>query len=577
LKLTQDGPGPGGVNLRKLNPGLSKEEYRWFYLIKNNRSRDGYEGLIPALTALGQSTGPQYTADTNALLDVNGWLRHLAGPSTWGVGDNYGTGSQHNALFYVKPDGRVLYIPWDMDFTASNPPDSSVTSNPDLQKLIVNPANKRAYYAHLLDVCNTSFNTSYLTPWATHYSKFLNQDLASAFMGYVAQRETSIRTQVTNAIPMTTFAITTNGGLDFPVAANSTVLSGTGWVNISEIRRADTGLVLPITWTTDRTFQVTVGLNTGPNPITLKAYDSQGLFLSEDSITITNSLTPTSPRDHLRISEVHYHPANPSTPAELAVSSDDSDFEFIELVNLAASQLDISGCQFTSGVIYTFPGNTMLAAGERVMIVRNLAAFRARYGPGPRVIGAYDPLDGLDNKRDTLVLVDSTGALIEFLTYEDELPWPVRADTQGYSLVRRNFTTAAEDPYNWRGSLAVGGTPGGFDHTTFTGNATADSNGDGVNDLLQYALAGNTSVILPKATLEGGYLTFRFRRNTAADDVALVVERSLGLTPWTPVPDSLVYLGETLNPDGTTTETWRSAIPASAANPKEFFRLRAVK
>jgi hypothetical protein len=45
---------------------------------------------------------------------------------------------------------------------------------------------------------------------------------------------------------------------------------------------------------------------------------------------------------NLNITEIYYHPAEPATPAELAVSTNQDEFEFIEIANVW--YFDINQC-----------------------------------------------------------------------------------------------------------------------------------------------------------------------------------------------------------------------------------------
>ena len=571
-KLTQDNPGPPGVGIRALSPGLSKEEYRWFYLIKNNRGADNYAPLITALTALGQASGPTFTTQTNALLDVDGWMRDMAGPVAWSAGDNYAFGAGHNALFMIKPDGRLLYVPWDMDFTATGGATAGITGiNGEMNKLLANPANLRAYYGHLLDVCNRSFNTGYLTYWAQHYTKFVNEDLTT-FLSFVSQREAFIRSTISGAIPSVPYAFSPAPAST--VAANSITLTGNGWVNIREFRRADTGDVILPTWTGNTAWSLSYALVPGANNVALQAYDFQGVLIGTLTASVTNTLTPPIPRDWLRITEIHYNPAVP-TGGELSASTDKDDFEFIELQNLASATLDISSCRFTLGVDFTIPAATTLAPGERIHVVRNLAAFNARYGATPRRVGPYGPADSLSNGGETITLVDATGAVIQSITYNDS--WYPQTDGGGYSLIPISPLLALDRTIksSFRASTTVGGNPNGSDAVTFTGTPTDDLDGDGLNAFLEHALGtsdgiANTSGIVTTREVNGDVtLTFSSRAN--ADDVVLSLETATVLTafaPTTPTVVSAIQSGTTL------TQTWRIAPPPGAT--QFFVRLKAT-
>ena len=50
------------------------------------------------------------------------------------------------------------------------------------------------------------------------------------------------------------------------------------------------------------------------------------------------------------VSELHYHPANPTTPAESAQSSDRNDFAFLEFLNIGKDTLDLTGLRFEAGL-----------------------------------------------------------------------------------------------------------------------------------------------------------------------------------------------------------------------------------
>ena len=101
--------------------------------------------------------------------------------------------------------------------------------------------------------------------------------------------------------------------------------------------------------------------------------------------------------DHLRVTEIMYKPADP-TPAEIDSGYVDNDlFEYIELTNTGATVLDLTGVTFAEvggeGIIFDFSGSnvTSLASGEYVLVVRNQAAFTARYGAGlaGQIAGEY--------------------------------------------------------------------------------------------------------------------------------------------------------------------------------------------
>lgn len=151
--------------------------------------------------------------------------------------------------------------------------------------------------------------------------------------------------------------------------------------------------------------------------------------------------------ESLRISEIMYHPA------------DDPNAEYLELVNIDAETIDLGLVEFTAGVRFIFPSVELLP-GEYVLIVRDLAAFETRYGPGLPVVGQYD--GRLDNAGERIELVDAAGQVIHDFRYEDD--WYTKTDGKGYSLTV--VDPANTDPQDWghkstwRPSILPGGSPG---------------------------------------------------------------------------------------------------------------------
>ena len=546
------------------NLGSDKEQYRGQFEPRANSWADDFTGLIAFSQAMAD-TSPSFATNIAARMDVDQWMRCAALYSLFGIGDCYMTnGFQHNFRIHVPSDGLgVSALAWDMDFVHSfalnSPP---ILAGGNLLRVINTvPGARHAYYGHLHDLCQTVFNTSYMLPWLSHYGSVVGQNYTSNAV-YIDARRSHILSQLPASVA---FSITTNGGANFSVNATSTTLGGNGWINVREIRRSDTNAALDLVWTSDTAWTATVGLNFGANPITLVAYDASGAQLGTAGITITSTLTAPNPRDHLRITEIHYNPAAPAG-GETAVSTDKDDFEFIELRNFHPTQnLDISLCKFTSGVDFTFPSPTTLTPGEFIHVARNVAAFNARYGAGPRRTGPYGPPDSLSNGGETITLVDATGALIQSLTYNDT--WYPQTDNGGHSLV----VVAPELPLDrtvsssFRASTAIGGNPGASDAVTFTGTPGDDLDGDGLSAFLEHALGTsdgvpNTSGIAVTRELDGS-LTLTFTSRLNADDVVLSLETATtpgAFVPATPVVVSTVQNGTTL------THTWRATPPPGA-------------
>ena len=328
------------------------------------------------------------------------------------------------------------------------------------------------------------------------------------------------------------------------------------------------------------------------NPVWIKSrtYNSttgEWSALNEAFFTTAPAATPAN----IVISEVHYHPLDP-TPGELSVNPnfDQDDFEFVEVMNIGASTVDLGGAAFVltpsgdhlEGIEYTFPQGTLINAGERLVIVANSAAFAARY---PSVNIAGDFSNRLDNTGEWITLVDSLGAVIDSFRYNDVFPWPEAADGEGNSLVLNDPSSAPDPalPSSWIASIAIGGNPGSADGdgTPFTGDPTADLDSDGSIALIEY-FAGTSdtdasSEALPEPGIEligsDQYATITFRADPQATDAIGTPQISNDLTAWSSATTDIIFVRTGTAPDGTPTQTYRSTEPMEAG-ARKFFRLQ---
>jgi autotransporter-associated beta strand protein len=115
-------------------------------------------------------------------------------------------------------------------------------------------------------------------------------------------------------------------------------------------------------------------------------------------------------------------------------------------------------------------------------------------------------------------------------------------------------------------------------HTADT-EPLADPNGDGIVNLLAYALAldplaNGNSQLIPRFVLESeGGASFQFRRNQNADDLAYAVEASSDLQSWTTLDPAFNIFDP--DPDGNGASELLSLDLASAIQSGfQFFRLR---
>lgn len=332
-----------------------------------------------------------------------------------------------------------------------------------------------------------------------------------------------------------------------------------------------------------------------------RARTAAGEWSGLNSAYFTVGATPPSAAN-IVFSEVHYHPAPPTRPAELAVTSSPDEFEFIELMNVGETTVDFTGAHLADGVLFDFPVGYSLAPGGRGVVVRNVAAFEARYGSGRAVAGTFGyngtNQSGLNNGGETLALTLTANGITTTLfnmTYKDGAPWPGAADGGGSSLVliapapNVNHSLAS----SWIASADQGGTPGqSAAQMTFpqwrhayqdTLDPNADDDGDGIANVLEYALGLKPLVPESNALPVGrfidedgqSYLAITFRHRPAAD-LTTMVEASTSLGAWRGGP-AVVLVSSTDAGDGTRTQTWRCATPTQAAGAtRQFLHIRCV-
>ena len=585
----------GHITTDMVNLGEDKEQYRGPFDIRAGKRRDDYRALITLCQTMALPEA-QLAVQAPLVLDLDEVLRCTALVNLWGIGDTYYTGGlPHNIRLFTPDDGTgVNFLPWDMDFVMNGVTSAAllpagVTNN--LIRLINNiPGNKRLYLGHIRHLCNTAFKSSYLSPWLTHYGTVVGQNFGGA-AGYIDARCASAATQYNASVPSVPYTITTNSGADFSVAAGEVVLDGTGWIDIHEIRRAGSADPLAITWPTISTWRATLPLVSGPNVIALEACDFDGVLISTKTITITNTLIEPSPRDFLRITELHYHPANPSTTAELSASAVDTDFEFIEFKNIGSQPLRLNGVHIATGLDFIVPNGSTLTGGQFAVIVRKRTAFEARFGMTATILGEY-PTDALSNGGETVTVLDSTGAAIQSCTYNDA--WFPSTDGPGWSMVVRDENASALDLNTaaaWAISFQMHGNPGGSNgpvfsteyegwrQQNFTAAELADpllsgpgATRDGLSNQLRYALGLTPSqpgfAGLPTASLNGTQIDFSYRRLKKPLDLQYAPESSTDLRNW--LPDS-TPVSVTDNADGTETVTVRFT-----AGLRNYFRLRVT-
>jgi hypothetical protein len=482
--------------------GSDKENYRYHYLLSNNRDRDDFSDIMAVAKAFSL-TGAALDAATRQLLDVNEWMRLFALQALGGVGDAYGQGNPHNLKLYTRPtDGKTMALQWDWDFLFTRGATSSIYGDSNLAKVTALPTNKHLYLGNMQDILATTFNTTYMSRWITHYGSLAGQDY-STDLTYIGNRASYALGQLP---PQIAFSIASPNNQT--VNQPTITLTGKGWVNVKDIYAQGSTTPLSVSWsgTNVDTWTAVAPVYQGANHLVLLAYDFQGKLIGTQSIDVTSTANLPNLPANLRVTELNYNPAPPEAGSPYTAQ----DFEFIELKNFGTQTLNLKDAHFTSGITFTF-GDVSLAPGEVGLVVSNLAAFGSRYGTGAKILGEYGASNtNFDNGGEEVTLVDSVNQGVVDFTYDDDpaAGWYAGADGGGATLevVTPGVNADLSAPASWRASpLTDGGSPGVDD--TLPAAAPVGFSAQALGDQVKLSwdkVSGAWSYTLYRSTTPGG-------------------------------------------------------------------------
>ena len=215
---------------------------------------------------------------------------------------------------------------------------------------------------------------------------------------------------------------------------------------------------------------------TGNTRITARVLLGGGFWSPIATATYVTNLAP------LRVTELMYNPPGPTVEEDPGDEFNGADMEFIEIQNVGTESVSLADVAFVRGVTFDFAEGAVpsLDPGQHVVVVNDLAGFRARYGDGPLVAGEYR--GSLSNTAERVELAGELDALIQNFTYRDS--WYRETDGGGYSLVIRDSNGPVEswgEAEAWRASARLLGSPAAEDVEAQGGmQMPGDANQNGV-------------------------------------------------------------------------------------------------
>lgn len=414
-----------GVDISDL--GNDKETYRYNFIIKNHRNTDDYSTFIN-FAKQWNLNGTALDTETQATMDVDEWLSVYAMVSLCGVSDMYTFGGQHNLMTYIRPtDNRVLYLPWDMDFSFSQAVNAPLVGSDNFSKIVNLFGNLRRFYAHIQDDIATTYNATYIAPWISHYQSFPGQDW-SGDLGYITQRGSYALSVINGAGGNTPFSV--GGSNPSNVTNNNLItLSGTAPVQITSF--LINGVSYPVTWSSIFNWSVQVALTSRTNLLSILGYDLHGNLVTNSTRTVVFTGLISDPSKTVVFNEIMCHPSVTNA-------------EYVEIYNSSTNfSFDLTGWR-VNGLGYDFPTNSILSPGQFLVLAKDVATYTATY---TNSLAAFDQFTGsLAPDGETLTLfrpdptVTNTDLVVDRVRYEPVAPWPVI--TNGASL---QLIDAAQD------------------------------------------------------------------------------------------------------------------------------------
>lgn len=416
--------------------GTKKQaRYRWNWEKKSNRGLDDdYRRLFALVDAVNTPAAAGYVEAVEALVDVEQWMRVFAVRRVVADWDGYSFSRGKNTFTYKPERDRWKMVLWDLDFSLGGGSRSATqglfeeVQDPTIWRMYNTPALGRVYLRALHDAAVGPLQSAAVGPVLTAWHQALVNNSVpaadpSAVDSWIATRRAFILSELSPYSGMA-LAITSNDGADFSTPENLVTLAGTAPIQVRTL--LVNGAAVPMNWTSRTAWELEVVLAAGANLLSFTALGSNGEPLAglADSITITCTGSLEDPAEALVINEIMYHPAAPAA-------------EFVEIHNRSrTTAFDLTGYRL-AGADFDFPAGTRILPGAFLVVAEDLAGHLAAYGSVDAVVGVMN--GSLSNGGETLRLVrlgatPAEDLVIDEVTYEDDPPWPARADGGGSSL-----------------------------------------------------------------------------------------------------------------------------------------------
>jgi len=167
-----------------------------------------------------------------------------------------------------------------------------------------------------------------------------------------------------------------------------------------------------------------------------------------------NFFTTLNELANLKVTEIHYHPEDVIKGMDTVPGQY---YEFIEFKNTGGSAVNLSGLVLDSAVYYEFPERYLLPPGNFFVIATKPGHFYEKYGRLP----SGNCKNYFDNAGEYVMLKGILNTKVLLFYYDDEVPFPLSADGEGYTLTasESNPVLSLEDYHYWMASTVIDGSP----------------------------------------------------------------------------------------------------------------------
>ncbi len=420
--------------------GLKKARYAALSVKRAMRHpNDDYTQVFKIVKAVNTQDSAKFIKRTEAVVDLRCWASYFALAGLFGDTDKYGYLYSHNYYVYIPRHARSHLMLHDMDLAFGTIGVKWPTGNEIPKRLFVDtPAFKRIYWSLLKDAADGP-----LLPErsAAYYDRIRETGVVNGLdLGDPAtykQKVASARTAVLSGLAAleVPFAVTSNGGADFPTNANPLILSGTAPVYVETL--CVNGQPYTVDYPALTAWELRVWLQPGVNALEVAGFDHAGALVGSDSLTVTYTGPENSVDGKLVINEIMYHPAEPYS-------------SYVELHNLSERTLSLGGLRI-EGIDADIGYGQMIGPKGYAVIAGNRAGYQCAYTNAEVVVGEFKGT--LDNGGETLRLLrpGSSNDWIEIdrVTFDDDWPWPALADGGGASLQLVDATRDNNRVGNW--------------------------------------------------------------------------------------------------------------------------------